>query len=129
MKGYKLKVTGRKSDMPCNEVPPETIIRRLSIENGKLKSEIDELKDKLERKDKAIAAFKKWQSKVAEYKWQYWLQEGILLMDTPPDNSILKKLFKLLEYNRIFNNWVKRVDNVLHDYEKVKNQFKESINK
>jgi len=54
-----------------NEVPPETIIRHMTIERGKLLSEIDELKDQLARKDAAIASFKKWQSKVAERKWHY----------------------------------------------------------
>ena len=57
-------------------LPPETTLKyiikekhALQLENGVLKAEIDELKAEIERKDKAIAAFKKWQSRVAQYKF------------------------------------------------------------
>lgn len=102
-----------------NEVPPETVIRHMTIERGKLLSEIDELKDQLARKDAAIAAFKKWQSKVADYKWHYWLSEGIKLMETPPETEMLNALKKLLGCHRIFREWEKKVTTAWQQYKKA----------
>lgn len=102
-----------------NEVPPETVIRYMAIERGKLLAEIDELKDQLARKDAAIASFKKWQSKVADYKWHYWLSEGIKLMETPPETEMLNALKKLLGCHRIFKEWEKKVVNAWESYKKA----------
>lgn len=102
-----------------NEVPPETVIRHMAIERGKLLAEIDELKDQLARKDAAIASFKKWQSKVAERNWAYWLSEGIKLMETPPETEMLNALKKLLGCHRIFKEWEKKVVNAWEQYKKA----------
>lgn len=110
-----------------NEVPPETIIKHMAREKGELLAYIDELEDKVKRRDEAIAAFKKWQSKVAEYKWQYWLQEGIQLMETPPDNKMLRVLIKLLEANRIFENWQRKVVSAWESYKKAQENFRNTL--
>ena len=102
-----------------NHVPPETVIRHMVIERGKLLAEIDELKDQLARKDEAIAAFKKWQSKVADFKWHYWLSEGIKLMEKPPEAEMLNALKKLLGCHRIFQEWEKKVVNAWQSYKKA----------
>lgn len=102
-----------------NEVPPETIIRHMTVERGKLLAEIDELKDQLARKDAAITSFKKWQSKVAERKWEYWLSEGVKLMETPPETEMLNALKKLLGCHRIFKEWEKKVVNAWEQYKKA----------
>lgn len=86
------------------DVPDKTIIRHLSIENGKLKSEIQYLEDEIVRRDKAIEAFKHWQSRVAEYKWDYWLGEGISLMENPPSKDSVERLRSLLAKADMFNS-------------------------
>lgn len=102
-----------------NDIPPETVIRHMAIERGKLLAEIDELKDQLARKDAAITSFKKWQSKVAERNWEYWLSEGIKLMETPPETEMLNALKKLLGCHRIFKEWEKKVVNAWEQYKKA----------
>ena len=102
-----------------NKVPPETVIRHMAKERDKLEAEIADLKAQLVRKDEAIAAFKKWQSKVAEYKWEFWLREGIKLMETPPDAEMLHTLKNLLGCHRIFQSWEKKVTTAWQQYKKA----------
>lgn len=85
-------------------VPNETIIRHMQVERGKLLAEIDELKYEIEKRDKAITAFKKWQAKVADYKYQYWLREGIKLMTETPDEKQFNALFKLVNHWNLFES-------------------------
>lgn len=104
------------------DVPQETIIRHLSRENGELKSEIEHLRytiaqknDMIKTRDKAIADFKKWQSKVAEYKWRYWLGEALQLTDKLPDKEVLFEMKRVLnqhgKFNRNFNKACAAYDN------------------
>ena len=79
-----------------NDVPPEAIIRQQRLEMIRLRQEIDELKSKLELREKAIAEFKKWQSKVAERNYSYWLNEGLKLAHNQPDKEQLNHLKNLL---------------------------------
>lgn len=110
-----------------NDVPPETVIRHMAEERGKLLVEIDELRDEVARKDRAIASFKRWQSKVAEYKWNYWLSEGVRLMETPPDKAMLTCLQNLLGRHRIFADWERKVTNAWRQYEKAREHFAELL--
>jgi hypothetical protein len=109
--------------MVQNDVPEKTQIRYLSRENGKLLAEIDRLNYIIEQKDLAIKEFKKWQSKVAQYKWEYWLTQGIELMETPPDESLRKALNGLLGANRIFDEWKRKVERAYNSYEKAKERL------
>ena len=102
-----------------NKVPPETVVRYMAKERDKLEAEIADLKAQLARKDEAIAAFKKWQSKVAVYKWEYWLREGIKIMETPPETEMLNALKKLLGCHRIFKEWEKKVTTAWQQYKKA----------
>jgi tetratricopeptide (TPR) repeat protein len=110
-----------------NEVPPKTVIKHMARERGKLLAYIDELEEKLKRKDEAIAEFKKWQAKVADYKWHYWLSEGIKLMEEPPDKTMLNALKHLLGCHRIFDEWQKKVVNAWEQYKKAKEKFKNAL--
>lgn len=96
------------------DVPPETIIRHLSREKGELQSEISELKDLLHKRDTAIAAFKQWQKKVAEYNINYWITEGVKLLDQNPNPILLKKARKVAEKNRAFAELEKKVEKTYH---------------
>lgn len=96
------------------DVPPETIIRHLSREKGELQSEISELKYLLQKRDTAIAAFKQWQKKVAEYNINYWITEGVKLLDQNPNPILLKKVRRVAEKNRAFVELEKKVEKAYH---------------
>lgn len=99
-----MKMKGNK------DVPRETIMRHVLLENGKLKSEVDYLKNELEKRDKMIAAFKKWQSKVCEYKWRYWLTNGVALAEEKPDKNVLHQLVKFLSSDDYYKKFTKKYE-------------------
>lgn len=109
------------------DVPPEAIIRQLLKQIDLLKQENGILKNKLDNKDYAISQFKKWQAKAAEYKWIYWLYEGVKLMETPPEEELHTRLKQIFVKEQL---WRKRVKGVLlayDQYEKAKNNLKTAI--
>ena len=57
-----------------------------------LRLEKAELKHKLDCKEQAIASFKQWQSRVADYKYNYWLNEGLKLANVQPDRKQVEAL-------------------------------------
>ena len=95
---------------PFNEVPPKTIIRHLSNQIQRLEQEKAVLKAKFDCKDKAISEFKKWQAKVAEYKYEYWLSEATKLLDNPPDPRMLKRAKAVITNHLVLDKWVDRFE-------------------
>lgn len=109
------------------DVPPEAVIRQLLKQVNLLKQENGILKSKLDSKDTAIKEFKKWQSRMAEYKWVYWLYEGVKLMETPPEEELHTRLKQIFVKEQL---WRKRVKGVLlayDQYEKAKSNLKTAI--
>lgn len=49
------------------EIPPETALKWVLVENGKLKAEIDFLEHELEKKNTAIKKFKQWQKEMTAF--------------------------------------------------------------
>lgn len=94
------------------EIPIETVYKHVLRENEKLKIEIDKLKAELEKKNKAIEDFKIWQSKVAKFRYEYWLNEGLKLMDEQPKELIYKKIRRLLVREERFKQYFDRFENV-----------------
>lgn len=84
-------------------VPPETILKYVIKEKRALQLEVEQLRAELERKDKAIAAFKKWQSKMAKYKCDYWLSEGMKLMEEQPEEKRFKQFRRIVLHYERFN--------------------------
>lgn len=113
--------------MTKNDIPDKTIIRHLTQEKKKLSSEVEYLKGVIRKRDLAIAEFKKWQAKVAKYKWEYWLSEGVKLLDEAPDESLRKALASLLGRERIFDEWKKKIDRAYKSYEKAQKKFSDKI--
>lgn len=67
---------------PLNDYVP--IDHALKVEIGQLKRELQRLKSRnsrlesmLKSRDQAIADFKKWQQRMADYKYKYWLGEAL----------------------------------------------------
>lgn len=112
------------SKLRNEDVPDETIIRQLTNENRKLRMQVGELKTAVNNKDNAIKSFKKWQANVADYKWQYWLSNGIKLMNEAPDESLVKQLRELLTANDIFEKWRRRLDAAYKSYATAKERMR-----
>ncbi|MBO7582114.1 MAG: hypothetical protein J6T38_11455 [Bacteroidaceae bacterium] len=117
-------------------LPPETTLRyviqekhALQVENGILKAENDDLKAEIERKDKAIAAFKKWQSRVAQYKFEYWMAEGMKLMEEQPEEKRFKEFRRIIMHYGRFRTYFRiaemNYDLVQEDREKLKRLVEE----
>lgn len=92
-----------------NDVPEETTLRYVLMENGKLKSEIEYLEHEINRlqntidmQNKAIKDFKDWQRRVAEYNYTYWLTKGIELAGNIPDKELVNAVRKSLEKRHQF---------------------------
>lgn len=106
--------------MKNKEVPSETIWRNAyknaQIEIGKLKSENDELRYKLNQKEKAIREFKKWQGRVATYKWRYWLTEGLKLADEQPDKETYNAI---VDYFSGMESYTRKLNHLKNSYRKA----------
>ena len=84
-------------------------IKKILQEYGELQSEVAYLKYELEQKNKAINAFKKWQRRSAEYNYQYWLHEGIKLLEEQPEEREFKALFQLMNGWELFKSRFKTI--------------------
>lgn len=98
------------------DVPTEAILKQAFIENGQLKAEIDFLKDEIKKRDDAIAAFKKWQSRMAAYKVDYWLTEGVKLIHEPIDMDRVKAIRLLIKRNSLFYSRLETLEKTLDKY-------------
>ena len=95
-------------DLP-DEVIEKYKIKKILQDYGELQSEVEYLKYELEQKDKAIRAFKKWQSRCAEYNYQYWLNEGIKLLEEQPEEREWRALYSLINGWKMFNTRFKTI--------------------
>ena len=93
------------------DVPIETILRYTLREKGQLESEVAYLEEENKRLRKMIADFKKWQSHVATYKYNYWLTQGLEHMEQKPPQEEVVNLRRLLgtslQYDRLYNKLIK----------------------
>lgn len=113
-----------KIQEPNKDIPIETVLKHTLIENGKLKSEIQYLEAELEAKNNAIEAFKKWQTRMKEYKAAYWLTEGIKLAKEEKDIKQLKLAIAFVSMDTRFNSLVKQLEEA---YEEVKQKGKDLL--
>lgn len=105
------------------DVPDDAIIRQLLVENGKLKSEIEYLEYQLKVKNDAITKFKKWQADVVRYKIQYWLTEGIKLLDEPISDEAVNLMRRLCGNITLFR---KRLKQLIYAYESYRKVFEKT---
>jgi hypothetical protein len=111
------------------DVPPEAIARQLIKENKQLKVEINILKDEINNLKNAITAFKKWQSKVALYKYKYWLAEGLKFVNEGVDLQQIETLRRFFGQHTVYSRWLKKCTNAMESMikegEKLKKYVKE----
>lgn len=116
------------------DVPPEAIARQLIKENKQLKVEINILKDEINNlkniihwKDKAISDFKVWQSKVALYKYKYWLAEGLKFINEGVDLQQIETLRRFFGQHTVYSRWLKKCTNAMESMIKEGNKMKEYV--
>lgn len=115
-------------DYKNQEVPTETYVRCLLRRNKQLELEVSKLKAELDAKKAAIAAFKKWQSKVVQYKLEYWTNEALAFLgENAPAKRKMRKLKDVLKSQRCLTAETnKLVDHILVCQEKYDEEtFKE----
>ena len=79
------------------DVPQEAYTKCLLQRNKQLEAKIENLQAKLDAKERAISAFKKWQSRVAQYHFEYWLNEALeFLGEDAPEKKSIKKIKAVL---------------------------------
>lgn len=110
--------TTTRDNMRNEDVPESAIIKQLLIENGKLKSEIAYLESELKNKNEAIKAFKQWQTKVAEYKYHYWLNKGLELLQERPSEKLLYQLRSVLGNHATYGKLVRTIEGIIKRFDK-----------
>lgn len=86
-----------------NEVPDSTIIKCLTLENEKLKAE-------LETKNKAIDKFKKWQKQMVIFKIGQWIGQAKQILEDPQDLDTLEELRKFSKHHRQYVFLMKKLE-------------------
>ncbi len=105
-------------------VPLETRFRYILAENGKLKAEIEHLEEELDKKNKAISEFKKWQKKVAERNYEYWITNAIQLIG---DGLERKEYRELLRFFRSYEAYNGSINKLLKEKEKMETNAEKII--
>ena len=80
------------------DVPVETILKHVLRENGMLKNENACMKDELQRKSQAIAAFKKWQQNAIKWRISEFLDSSREVLEEPLPPQLVKTLNKIAKY-------------------------------
>ena len=113
------------------DIPNETIWRNAYnnevVKNKQLRIKIRELNAIINKKDKAIKAFKEWQPKVAKHNYEYWLGEGIKLLDKIPDEKQVNAIKSLLNSYNGLQNMETRVQKAYNILIKSSNKLKDTL--
>ena len=100
------------------DVPIEAVLKQVLKENRQLRQKIGELKSELDHKEYAIKKFKEWQANMANFKYNYWLNEGLRLASIDIDENRVKRVRRFLECNRTYESWMKKIEDVIRNMEK-----------
>lgn len=130
--GTKQVVMEKKMKMRNKNVPSEAVWRNAyqnaQIEIGMLKSEIDELKYKLERKERAISDFKLWQKNAIKKGIEFLISEASKYADNFPPQEEVQAAFDFLEKREAFLKRIHRLENAYKKANlaaKIYNEIKE----
>ena len=105
----KVPINMENNEYKYNVDLPQEVIDRQIIRD--LRKEIAELKWQLEKKEEAIKAFKKWQTRMVHYKWNYWFHEAKKLVDEIPDQEAFNATYKMLNGMEGYKTLRKRIEN------------------
>ena len=98
------------------EVPLETIYRYTLQENARLKAENEQLESKIKKLENSITSFKKWQKKVVERNYEYWINNAKEIIGEGVDRQECRELLRFFKAYEAYNG---TINSLLRDKEKM----------
>ena len=97
------------------EVPLETIYRYTLQENARLKAENEQLESKIKKLENSITSFKKWQRKVVERNYEFWINNAKEIIGEGVDRQECRELLRFFKAYEAYNG---AINSLLRDKEK-----------
>ena len=88
------------------EVPLETIYRYTLQENARLKAENEQLESKIRKLENSITSFKKWQRKVIESNYEYWISNAKEVIGEGIDREESLELLRFFKAYEAYNGTI-----------------------
>ena len=114
------------------EVPLETIYRYTLQENARLKAENEQLASKIKKLENSITSFKKWQRKVVERNYEFWIHNAKEIIGEGVNRQECRELlrfFKAYEaYNGTINSLMRDKAKMEENAEKLKTRYGIQLN-
>ena len=98
------------------EVPLETIYRYTLQENARLKAENEQLESKIKKLENSITSFKKWQRKVVERNYEFWINNAKEIIEEGVDRQECRELLRFFKAYEAYNG---AINSLLRDKEKM----------
>lgn len=98
------------------EVPLETIYRYTLQENARLKAENEQLESKIKKLENSITSFKKWQRKVVERNYEFWINNAKEIIEEGVDRQECRELLRFFKAYEAYNG---TINSLLRDKEKM----------
>ena len=98
------------------EVPLETIYRYTLQENARLKAENEQLENKIKKLENSITSFKKWQRKVVERNYEFWIHNAKEIIGEGVDRQECRELLRFFKAYEAYNG---TINSLLRDKEKM----------
>ena len=98
------------------EVPLETIYRYTLQENARLKAENEQLESKIKKLENSITSFKKWQRKVVERNYEFWINNAKEIIGEGVDRQECRELLRFFKAYEAYNG---TINSLLRDKEKM----------
>ena len=109
------------------DVPLETIYRYTLQENARLKAENEQLENKIKKLENSITSFKKWQRKVVERNYEFWINNAKEIIGEDVDRQECRELlrfFKAYEaYNGAINSLLRHKEKMEEYADKLKARY------
>ena len=97
------------------EIPLETIYRYTLQENARLKAENEQLESKIKKLENSITSFKKWQRKVVERNYEFWINNAKEIIGEGVDRQECRELLRFFKAYEAYNG---AINSLLRDKEK-----------
>ena len=98
------------------EVSLETIYRYTLQENARLKAENEQLESKIKKLENSITSFKKWQRKVVERNYEFWINNAKEIIGEGVDRQECRELLRFFKAYEAYNG---AINSLLRDKEKM----------
>lgn len=109
------------------EVPLETIHRYTLKENARLKAENERLESKIVMLERSISSFKKWQKKIVERNFEYWISNAKEIIGEGIERQECRELLRFFRayetYNGTINHLLRAKEKMEENAEKLKVRY------